>query len=105
MWSPNKVPHGLKQSMAQAFGIPKEKIRVNPVSIGGDFGGKGAPIDEPICYLLALRSRRPVKMVMEYREEFFAGAPRHAGASILSGTTVVPQCMTSSPLSPSTAGK
>jgi CO/xanthine dehydrogenase Mo-binding subunit len=78
MWSPNKVPHGLKQSMAQAFGIPKEKIRVNPVSIGGDFGGKGAPIDEPICYLLALRSGRPVKMVMEYREEFFAGAPRHA---------------------------
>ncbi|MGH7798090.1 MAG: xanthine dehydrogenase family protein molybdopterin-binding subunit [Candidatus Binatia bacterium] len=78
MWSPNKVPHGLKQSMAQAFGIPTEKIRVNPVSIGGDFGGKGAPIDEPVCYLLALRSRRPVKMVMEYREEFFAGAPRHA---------------------------
>ncbi len=78
MWSPNKVPHGLKESMSQAFGIPKEKIRVNPVAIGGDFGGKGAPIDEPICYLLALRSGRPVKMVMEYREEFFAGAPRHA---------------------------
>jgi CO/xanthine dehydrogenase Mo-binding subunit len=78
MWSPNKVPHGLKQSMAQAFGIPKEKICVNPVAIGGDFGGKGAPIDEPICYLLAARARRPVKMVMEYREEFFAGAPRHA---------------------------
>ncbi len=78
MWSPNKVPHGLKQSMAQAFGIPKEKICVNPVAIGGDFGGKGAPIDEPICYMLALRSGRPVKMVMEYREEFFAGAPRHA---------------------------
>jgi len=78
MWSPNKVPHGLKESMSQAFGIAKEKIRVNPVSIGGDFGGKGAPIDEPICYLLALRSKRPVKMIMEYREEFFAGAPRHA---------------------------
>jgi CO/xanthine dehydrogenase Mo-binding subunit len=78
MWSPNKVPHGLKESMSQAFGILKEKIRVNPVAIGGDFGGKGAPIDEPICYLLALRSARPVKMVMEYREEFFAGAPRHA---------------------------
>lgn len=78
MWSPNKVPHGLKESMAQAFGISRQKIRVNPVSIGGDFGGKGAPIDEPICYLLAVRSGRPVKMVMEYREEFFAGAPRHA---------------------------
>jgi CO/xanthine dehydrogenase Mo-binding subunit len=65
--------------MAAAFDIPKEKIRVNPVTIGGDFGGKGAPIDEPICYLLAQRSGRPVKMVMEYREEFIAGAPRHAG--------------------------
>jgi CO/xanthine dehydrogenase Mo-binding subunit len=78
MWSPNKVPHGLKQSMSVALGIPKEKIRVHPVAIGGDFGGKGAPIDEPICYLLALRTGRPVKMVMEYREEFIAGAPRHA---------------------------
>jgi putative selenate reductase molybdopterin-binding subunit len=78
MWSPNKVPQGLKESMSQAFNIPKEKIRVNPVAIGGDFGGKGAPIDEPICYLLALRSGRPVKMVMAYSEEFIAGAPRHA---------------------------
>ena len=78
MWSPNKAPHGLKQSMAAAFGLPKESIRVNPVAIGGDFGGKGAPIDEPICYLLAVRTGRPVKMVMEYREEFIAGAPRHA---------------------------
>ncbi|HEY7554069.1 MAG TPA: xanthine dehydrogenase family protein molybdopterin-binding subunit [Candidatus Binatia bacterium] len=78
MWSPNKVPHGLKESMSNAFGIEKEKIRVNPVAIGGDFGGKGAPIDEPICYLLALRTGRPVKMVMEYREELIAGAPRHA---------------------------
>ena len=78
MWSPNKVPHGLKESMSAALNIPKERIRVNPVAIGGDFGGKGAPIDEPICYLLALRTGRPVKMLMEYHEEFIAGAPRHA---------------------------
>ncbi len=83
MWSPNKVPHGLKESMSQAFGVARENIRVNPVAIGGDFGGKGAPIDEPICYLLALRTGRPVKMVMEYREEFFAGAPRHAAVIYL----------------------
>ena len=79
IWSPCKAPQGLKSSMAAAFDIPKEKIRVNPVTIGGDFGGKGAPFDEPIAYLLALRTGRPVKMVMEYREEFIAGAPRHAG--------------------------
>jgi CO/xanthine dehydrogenase Mo-binding subunit len=78
MWSPNKAPQGLRESMCNAFKIAPEKIRVNPVAIGGDFGGKGAPIDEPICYLLALRTGRPVKMIMEYREEFVAGAPRHA---------------------------
>ena len=58
MWSPCKVPQGLKVSMAEAFDIPKEKIRVNPVAIGGDFGGKGAPIDEPIC-LFAGAAQRP----------------------------------------------
>jgi len=78
MWSPNKAPQGLRESMCNAFKIAPEKIRVNPVAIGGDFGGKGAPIDEPICYLLALRTGRPVKMIMEYGEEFVAGAPRHA---------------------------
>jgi CO/xanthine dehydrogenase Mo-binding subunit len=78
MWSPNKAPQGLKESMCNAFKIAPEIVCIHPVAIGGDFGGKGAPIDEPICYLLALRTGRPVKMIMEYREEFIAGAPRHA---------------------------
>ena len=79
VWSPNKVPQGLKQSLSTALGIAKETIRVNPVAIGADFGGKGCPLDEPLCYVFALRTGRPVKMVMEYQEEFVAGAPRHAG--------------------------
>jgi carbon-monoxide dehydrogenase large subunit len=70
MWSPNKAPQGLKESMCNAFKIAPERVCIHPVAIGGDFGGKGAPIDEPICYLLALRTGRPVKMIMEYREEF-----------------------------------
>ncbi|HEY6046782.1 MAG TPA: xanthine dehydrogenase family protein molybdopterin-binding subunit, partial [Pyrinomonadaceae bacterium] len=78
MWSPNKAPQGLKESICNAFKIAPQSVCIHPVAIGGDFGGKGAPIDEPICYLLALRTGRPVKMIMEYREEFIAGAPRHA---------------------------
>jgi Aerobic-type carbon monoxide dehydrogenase, large subunit CoxL/CutL homologs len=34
MWSPNKVPHGLKESMSQAFGIPQGK---DPRQPGGDW--------------------------------------------------------------------
>jgi CO/xanthine dehydrogenase Mo-binding subunit len=78
VWSSSKAPHTLKQSLSEALDIPKERIRVNPVAIGGDFGGKGGALDEPLCYFLALRSGRPVKMVMDYQEEFTAGAPRHA---------------------------
>lgn len=78
IWSSSKAPHGVKESMAVALDIPKERIRVNPVSIGGDFGGKGGILDEPICYFLSLKSGRPVKMVMDYQEEFVAGDPRHA---------------------------
>jgi len=31
----------------------------------------------PVAYLLSQRSRRPVKMVMDYEDEFSAGNPRH----------------------------
>ncbi len=78
IWSSSKAPHVLKESMADALKIPPERIRVNPVSIGGDFGGKGGALDEPIAYYLAQRSGRPVKMIMDYQEEFMAGDPRHA---------------------------
>ena len=79
VWSPNKSPHSLKQTLSGALGRPADQFRVNPVAIGGDFGGKGAAVDEPLCCFLALRSGRPVKMPMDYVEELTAGMPRHAG--------------------------
>ena len=60
-----------------AVGIAPERVRVNPTYVGGDFGGKAAPWDEPLCYVLSVRTGRPVKMVMDYGEEFLAGNPRH----------------------------
>ena len=79
VWSASKAPHGLKETLAEALGRDESSIRVNPVAIGGDFGGKGAPLDEPLCCFLALRAGRPVRMVMGYTDELTAGAPRHAG--------------------------
>ena len=37
---------------------PKERIRLNPVAIGGDYGGKGSPMDIPLAYFLAVRTGR-----------------------------------------------
>ena len=77
VWSADKGPHWLKRHLAEAASIPEERIRLNPVLIGGDFGGKGSPMDVPLCYFLALRSKRPVRMVRDYVEEFGASCPRH----------------------------
>jgi len=78
IWASSKVPYQVKEQLSVALGLPKERIRLNPVAIGGDYGGKGSPMDIPLAYFLALRSGRPVKMVMDYVEEFTAGNPRHA---------------------------
>ena len=51
---------------------------LHPCYIGGSFGGKGDFMDVPVWYLLSLKSGRPVKMVMDYSEEFVAGNPHHA---------------------------
>ena len=78
IWASCKVPYAIKQQLSAALGLPEERIRLNPVNIGGDFGGKGSPMNIPLTYFLAVRTRRPVKMVMEWVEEFTAGNPRHA---------------------------
>lgn len=83
IWSSNKSPYALKQQLSDAVGIPAERILLNPGYIGGDFGGKGSPLNVPLCYYLALHSRRPVRMVMNYMEEFMAANPRHAAKIFL----------------------
>ena len=78
LWSCSKVPYGVRDQLATAVRIDPEKLVFHPVYIGGDFGGKGDFMDLPVCYFLSLKSGRPVKMVMDYDEEFIAGNPRHS---------------------------
>lgn len=78
IWACSKVPFALREQVANAFGKGLKNFIVHPCYIGGCFGGKGDFMDVPACYLLSLKSGRPVKMVMDYAEEFVAGNPRHA---------------------------
>ena len=77
VWVNNKSPFMLRLQMSKVWDVPEEMIRVNPATIGGDFGGKGSFMDVPLCYYLASHSNRPVKMVMDYIQELMAGNPRH----------------------------
>jgi CO/xanthine dehydrogenase Mo-binding subunit len=77
-WSCSKVPYGVREQVGNALQIAQEKLVFNPVYIGGDFGGKGDFMDLAVVYLLSKKAGRPVKLVMDYDEEFAAGNPRHA---------------------------
>ncbi|MBI2986588.1 MAG: xanthine dehydrogenase family protein molybdopterin-binding subunit [Deltaproteobacteria bacterium] len=77
VWASNKSPYALRDLLADDLGIPKNHIKVHIMSVGGDFGGKASLIDVPICYFLAQRSGRPVKMALDYSEELMAAAHRH----------------------------
>ena len=88
VWACSKVPFALRDQVATAMRRPASDFLMHPCYIGGCFGGKGDFMDVPVCYLLSLKSGRPVKMVMDYAEEFVAGNPRH-GAVIRVKTGVM----------------
>ncbi|MGE5303915.1 MAG: xanthine dehydrogenase family protein molybdopterin-binding subunit [Alphaproteobacteria bacterium] len=77
-WSCSKVPYGVREQVANALKIPQETLVFKPCYIGGDFGGKGDFMDLAVVYLMSKKAGRPVKLVMDYEEEFMAGNPRHA---------------------------
>jgi CO/xanthine dehydrogenase Mo-binding subunit len=77
VWASNKVPRLLEGYLAHALGLPRERFVVHPIAVGGDFGGKGSYMAAPHCALLALRTGRPVRLVMSYAEELQAANPRH----------------------------
>lgn len=78
VWTPGKAPYAVRSQIAGPLGVEPESIVFHPVTIGGDFGGKGSPMNVALGYLLSKAvGGRPVKMVFDYSEEFLAANPRH----------------------------
>ena len=77
VWASNKGPWGLRDQMAEDFGLEKEKIKIHIVHVGGDFGAKASLIDVPVAYYLSKATKQPVKLVFDYTDELLAGGHRH----------------------------
>ena len=77
VWASVKNPFGVRSQLSKCLSIPEERIRMNPVNVGGEFGGKGDGVDLPVLYFLAQKAKRPVKIVMSYAEELSASNPAH----------------------------
>ncbi len=79
VWMANKSPYRLRHQLAECLELDPELIEIHPVTIGGDFGGKGSPMDAPLCVELARRTGRPVMLVERYHEDLTSANPRHSG--------------------------
>jgi CO/xanthine dehydrogenase Mo-binding subunit len=94
VWCSAKAPFRVRIQLAQAMDIPEERIKVNVVAVGGDFGGKGDARDLPVAYLLAQATGRPVKIVTSFAEELTASNPTHptvlvVKSGVMKGGTLV----------------
>jgi len=76
-WVNSKMPFQVRQQLSEGIDMPTDQIRVNPTTIGGDFGGKGGFMDTHLGFWLSKTTGRPVRMAMTYIEELMAGNPRH----------------------------
>ncbi|HWP56509.1 MAG TPA: xanthine dehydrogenase family protein molybdopterin-binding subunit [Candidatus Acidoferrales bacterium] len=88
VWASTKNSFGTRAQLAKAIGVAEERIRINVVNVGGEFGGKGDALDLPVAYFLARKCGRPVKIVMTYSEELTASNPAHPTViTVRSGVT------------------
>jgi xanthine dehydrogenase YagR molybdenum-binding subunit len=75
----NQFIWGAREELAEAFGIPGDKVRVVCEYMGGGFGAKNGAEDYAyVAAELAKRTRRPVKCALTRREENTAAGNRNA---------------------------
>jgi xanthine dehydrogenase D subunit len=69
--------HVDRDQVAECLGLPQEKVRLHLAGVGGAFGAReDVSLQVHIC-LLALATRRPVKMVYSREESFLGHVHRH----------------------------
>jgi CO/xanthine dehydrogenase Mo-binding subunit len=72
IWSAIQHPYVLQRVVASALRWPISRVRIISPDPGGGFGGKGWPKLEPLVAYLALRTGRPVRLVLTLEETFQA---------------------------------
>jgi CO/xanthine dehydrogenase Mo-binding subunit len=74
-----QCPFYVQKGVARVLGLPLSKVRVVQATTGGAFGGK-EDVPSEICAfasLLALKTQRPVRMVLSREEDLRRSSKRH----------------------------
>jgi carbon-monoxide dehydrogenase large subunit len=97
LWATTQNPFVVRTQLANIFKVPVSKVRVIVPYLGGGYGGKVYPKVEPITVALALKAKRPVRVVLT-REEVFYTITKHAAVIRMKtgvrndGTLVAREC-------------
>ena len=81
IWTCTQGAFAIRSSSAAMLGIPESEVKVIPTEIGGGFGAKITTYLEPVAAVLARKTGRPVKIVMD-RKEVFEGTGPTSGTHI-----------------------
>ena len=74
----SQIPFDDRRQVAEATGLPLEKVRVRGQKTGGAFGGKEDISGQIHASLLAMATRKPVKLLFTRRESMLVHPKRHA---------------------------
>ena len=87
LWVSTQAPYFVRKEVAHLLDLDMDQVRTHPVAVGGGFGAKAkAGCHEVIAAALAIRAKRPVRLVLDRDEEFAATAVRHAfGVQLATG--------------------
>ncbi|MDB5999606.1 MAG: aldehyde oxidase and xanthine dehydrogenase, partial [Rhizobacter sp.] len=77
VWSACQAVHRVQATTAEVLGLPMSQIRAVATRVGGAFGGKSDVTVQPVAAMLALRTRRPVKLVLARNDDFLMMRTRH----------------------------
>ena len=88
VWSSIQHPNWLQKIIAGLLGMPLAKVRVFAPDPGGGFGGKQHTKYEPLVAYMALRARRPVRLVLSLEESFQAARRTSAEVRVRTGLRV-----------------
>ena len=74
-----QCPYYVHRALMVALGMPAERVRVVQTETGGGFGGKEEYPSHIACHaaLLALKAKRPVKLIYDRVEDMEATTKRH----------------------------
>ncbi|HET6414172.1 MAG TPA: xanthine dehydrogenase family protein molybdopterin-binding subunit [Anaeromyxobacter sp.] len=72
IWSSIQHPNWLQKILSRLLGLPLSKVRVYAPDPGGAFGGKQHAKLEPAVAFAALRTQRPVRLVLSLEQTFQA---------------------------------